>query len=375
MHRVEQLVKLAEPVRENLPIRKIVHVDMDAFYASVEQRDRPELRGKPICVAGANHHGIVAAASYEARAFGVRGGMVAAEALELCPRLTFVPPRFDAYEEASAAIHRIFADYTPKIEPQMLDEAWLDVTDNLAGIPLATDLARQVRARIRAEVGIASSAGISYNKFLAKMATNLGKPDGQFVITPARGPAFVQGLAIETFHGIGQATAMKMQDLGIATGADLLATPYETLRQVFGKLGDYFYWLARGIDDRPVVHDAIRKSVGRELTLRPSVTNLAAAKLALDPMISEVWKEATDQGQFGRTATLRVRFADLSRISRNRSARQAFSSPGEFGQVVYGMLEQIFPIEQKIRLLGAAISGFEPQDRGEGSQLALWRED
>ena len=241
-------------------IRKIIHVDMDAFYASVEQRDDPALRGLPVAVGG-RQRGVVMAASYEARKFGVRSAMPSVTAKRLCPELVFVKPRFDVYKEVSQQIREIFLEYTPLVEPLSLDEAYLDVTTNLKNIPLASDIAREIRARIRERTGLTASAGVSYNKFLAKLASDYRKPDGQTVIPPAKGPAFVEALPVAKFHGVGPKTAEKMNRLGIQTGADLKAQTLEFLQQYFGSSGVYYYTIARGHDDRRVVPNRPRKSV------------------------------------------------------------------------------------------------------------------
>ncbi len=253
---------VVEPARR----RKIIHIDMDAFYASVEQRDNPELRGKPVAVGGSRERGVVAAASYEAREFGVRSAMPSVTARRKCPALIFVKPRFDVYRSVSHQIRAIFADYTPLIEPLSLDEAYLDVTENLKAMASATEIAERIRARIRSETGLTASAGVSYNKFLAKMASDERKPDGLFVITPRMGPTFVESLPIGKFHGIGPVTRDKMERLGIRYGADLRAQTLLFLQQQFGKAGPYYYALARGIDERPVCADRVRKSVGAETT-------------------------------------------------------------------------------------------------------------
>src|SRR5450755_1384273 len=227
--------------------RKIIHVDMDAFYASVEQRDNPELRGKPVAVGGSRERGVVAAASYEARKFGVHSAMPSVSAKRKCPDLIFVKPRFDAYKAVSVQIREIYAEHTPLIEPLSLDEAYLDVTENLQGIGTATEIAEHIRAKILAETSLTASAGVSYNKFLAKLASDHRKPDGLFVITPKMGPAFVEGLLVGKFHGVGPATTARMNRLGIETGLDLRAQTLSFLQQHFGKSGPYFYSIARGI--------------------------------------------------------------------------------------------------------------------------------
>jgi DNA polymerase-4 len=226
--------------------RKIIHVDMDAFYASVEQRDNPELRGKPVAVGGSAERGVVAAASYEARKFGVRSAMPSIAAKRQCPDLIFVNPRFEVYKAISRQIREIFAEHTPIIEPLSLDEAYLDVTENLQGVPLARDIALRIREKIKAETDLNASAGISYNKFLAKLASDHRKPNGQYVISPEMGPAFVEALPVGKFHGIGPATSTKMNALGIFTGMDMRKQTLEFMNANFGKAGTYYYWISRG---------------------------------------------------------------------------------------------------------------------------------
>src|SRR5437870_4342678 len=288
--------------------RKIIHIDMDAFYASVEQRDDPELRGKPVAVGGSRERGVVAAASYEARAFGVHSAMPSITAKRKCPDLIFVKPRFDAYKAISLQIREIFAGYTPIIEPLSLDEAYLDVTENLKGIPSATQIAEEIRAKIRAEIELTASAGVSYNKFLAKLASDHRKPDGLFVITPKMGPSFVETLPVRKFHGVGPATAKKMELLGIKTGLDLRAQTLDFLQQRFGKAGSYYYWVARGIDERPVRADRIRKSIGAENTFPDDLFSYEPARDALQEII-------------GRTVTLKVKFANFQVITRSRTGQ------------------------------------------------------
>jgi DNA polymerase-4 len=257
--------------------RKIIHVDMDAFYASVEQRDNPDLRGKPIAVGGSRERGVVAAASYEARKFGVRSAMPSVTAKRQCPDLIFVKPRFEVYKEISRHIRTIFAEHTEIIEPLSLDEAYLDVTENIQGIPVATEIATMIRAKILSETALTASAGVSYNKFLAKLASDHRKPNGQFVVTPRMGPSFVQDLPVGKFHGIGPATSAKMNGLGIFTGMDMRNQTLEFMTANFGKAGTYYYWISRGIDDRPVRANRIRKSVGAETTFFPGSRRLRCA--------------------------------------------------------------------------------------------------
>ena len=266
-----------------MTVRKIIHIDMDAFYASVEQRDNPSLRGQPVAVGHAAKRGVVAAASYEARKFGVRSAMPSTTALRQCPELVFVPPRFEVYRAVSEQIRGIFADYTPLVEPLSLDEAYLDVTENLRGIPTASATAKDIRARILADTGLTASAGISYNKFLAKLASDHRKPNGQFVITPEMGPDFIEELPVGKFHGIGPVTADKMKALGIHTGADLRDKSLAFLQQHFGKAGAWYFAIARGEDDRPVMPDRPRKSSGSETTFAEISPNQARSRLASGP--------------------------------------------------------------------------------------------
>jgi DNA polymerase-4 len=242
-----------------MPMRKIIHVDMDAFYASVEQRDNPELRGRPVAVGHGAKRGVVAAASYEARAFGVRSAMPSTTAMRQCAKLVFVPPRFDVYRAVSRQIHVIFAEYTALIEPLALDEAYLDVTENRRGLPTASVTAKEIRARILQDTGLTASAGVSYNKFLAKLASGQRKPNGQFVITPEMGADFIASLPVAKFHGVGPVTAARMQRLGIQTGADLRTKSLAFLQQHFGKSAAWYLGIANGQDDRPVVPDLHRR--------------------------------------------------------------------------------------------------------------------
>jgi DNA polymerase-4 len=336
--------------------RKIIHIDMDAFYASVEQRDNPELRGKPVAVGGSRERGVVAAASYEARKFGVHSAMPSITAKRKCPDLIFVNPRFDAYKAISLQIREIFAEYTSLIEPLSLDEAYLDVTENLNGIISATRIAEEIRARIRAETKLTASAGVSYNKFLAKLASDHRKPDGLFVITPAMGPAFVETLPVRKFHGVGPATAAKMGRLGIETGLDLKAQTLAFLQQNFGKAGPYYYWVARGVDERPVRADRIRKSVGVENTFAVDLFTYEDARDALREIGDKVWGYCQDSGLRGRTVTLKVKFANFRQITRSRTGQTQIKTRDELEQLGNALLEPLFPVVKGIRLLGVSLS-------------------
>ncbi|MCW0233004.1 MAG: DNA polymerase IV [Ferrovibrio sp.] len=347
-------------------IRKIIHIDMDAFYASVEQRDNPDLRGKPVAVGGSRERGVVAAASYEARKFGVRSAMPSVTARRKCPELIFARPRFDVYRQVSQQIREIFAEYTPLIEPLSLDEAYLDVTENLKGIDSATQIAEEIRAKIRAVTHLTASAGVSYNKFLAKLASDHRKPDGLFVITPKMGPGFVEDLPVGRFHGIGPATSARMNRLGIETGRDLRAQPLPFLQQHFGKSGTHYYWIARGIDERRVRPDRIRKSVGAENTFSDDLFNSGEAEIELQPIIAKVWRYCEKAGIRGRTVTLKVKYADFQQITRSRTLPQPVASEAEIAETVETLMQPLFPVTRGIRLLGVTLSSLgEEAEAGE----------
>ncbi|WP_407160179.1 DNA polymerase IV [Bradyrhizobium sp. STM 3557] len=351
---------MAEPDPERgasaAPHRKIIHIDMDAFYASVEQRDNPELRGKPVAVGGSAERGAVAAASYEARRFGVRSAMPSVTAKRQCPDLIFVKPRFEVYKEISRQIRHIFAEHTAIIEPLSLDEAYLDVTENLQGIPLARDIALRIREKIKAETGLNASAGISYNKFLAKLASDHRKPNGQFVISPEMGPAFVESLPVGKFHGIGPATSAKMNQLGIFTGLDMRKQALEFMCANFGKAGAYYYWISRAVDERPVRANRIRKSVGAENTFRTDLAELDAMIAELEPLIDKVWRHCESVGSRGRTVTLKIKFADFEIITRSRSVSTAVADRDDLARLAIGLLENAMPLPKAVRLLGVSLS-------------------
>ncbi|QRI62498.1 DNA polymerase IV [Shinella sp. PSBB067] len=351
--------------------RKIIHVDMDAFYASVEQRDNPELRGKPVAVGGSAARGVVAAASYEARAFGVRSALPSVTAKRRCPDLIFVPPRFDVYRAVSAQIREIFSEHTDLIEPLSLDEAYLDVTDNKQGIPVATEIASLIRARIKDVTGLNASAGISYCKFLAKMASDLNKPNGQAVITPKNGPAFVEALAVKKFHGVGPATAAKMERLGILTGADLQAKSLSWLQEHFGKSGAWYYNISRGIDNRTVQPDRPRKSVGAEDTFMVDIVDLNAARAEITSLAAKVWRHCESKGLHGRTVTLKVKYADFQIITRSRTAATPIGTLDDLEAITQSLLEPLFPTPKGVRLLGVTLSSFIDDEGTETDQLEL----
>jgi DNA polymerase-4 len=349
--------------------RKIIHIDMDAFYASVEQRDSPELRGKPVAVGGAQARGVVAAASYEARKFGVHSAMPSITAKRKCPDLIFVAPRFDAYKAISRQIRQIFAEYTPIIEPLSLDEAYLDVTENLKGIASATIIAEEIRGRIRAETQLTASAGVSYNKFLAKLASDYRKPDGLFVITPDMGPEFVQTLPVRRFHGVGPATAAKMERLGIKTGLDLSRQTLALLQQHFGKVGSYYYWAARGIDERPVRANRTRKSVGAESTFPADLFTYEVARDELRQVVDKVWRYCESSGVRGRTVTLKVKFANFRQITRSRTGQTQIGTRRELEELGNELLAPLFPVARGIRLLGISLSSLVAEGAEQDHEL------
>jgi len=348
-------------------LRKVIHIDMDAFFASVEQRDNPELRGRPVAVGHSAARGVVAAASYEARVFGVRSAMPSVRAVRLCPDLVFCPPRFEAYKAVSRQIRAIFLDYTPHVEPLSLDEAYLDVTDDLRGIGSATRIAELIRARIRGETGLTASAGVSYNKFLAKLASDQNKPDGLCVIRPGEGTAFVARLPVKRFHGVGPRGAEKMAALGIETGADLVQHDLAFLRAHFGSQADYLYRAARGIDLRRVRADRPRKSVGGERTFERDIGSGPALREALERIIGIVWERIERSGAKGRTVTLKLKDAEFRTITRARSLASPVPDEQAFAEAARTLLDAVLPLPQPIRLMGLTLSALE----GEGAAPAV----
>jgi DNA polymerase IV len=340
-------------------LRKIIHVDMDAFFASVEQRDNPDLRGKPVAVGGSSSRGVVAAASYEARVFGVRSAMPSVTAKRLCPDLIFCKGRFDVYKEVSAQIRAIFRDYTPHVEPLSIDEAFLDVTEDLKGIGSATIIAQEIRRRIREQTQLTASAGVSYNKFLAKLASDQNKPDGLCVIRPGQGAAFVQTLPIRRFHGVGPKGAEKMARLGIETGADLAAKDLPWLRAHFGSFADYLYRAARGIDLRPVRANRIRKSVGGERTFSEDISSGPALRETLENIIEIVWESIERTQAKGRTVTLKMKYTDFQIMTRAKSLSGAVADKAEFAELARTLLDEALPLPLPIRLMGLTLSNLE----------------
>ncbi len=343
-------------------LRKIIHVDMDAFYASVEQRDEPSLRGKPVAVGGEGPRGVLTTCSYEARKFGCRSAMPSVTARRLCPQLIFRPPRFAVYTAISHQIREIFLDYTPHVEPLSLDEAFLDVTEDLKGIGSATRIAELIRARIKAETGLTASAGVSYNKFLAKLASDQNKPDGLCVIRPGEGARFVAALPVRRFFGIGPKGAERMAALGIETGADLKDKDIYFLRRHFGSQADYLYRAARGIDLRRVKANRPRKSLGAERTLDKDISSGSALREVLERIIALTWTRIEKAEARGRTVTLKLKHKDFTNLTRARSLARPLASQAELARIGHELLDEVLPLAQPVRLVGLILSALEEDE-------------
>jgi DNA polymerase-4 len=344
---------------------------MDAFYASVEQRDDPALRAKPIAVGGGGMRGVVAAASYEARRYGVRSAMPSVTAQRLCPGLIFVKHRFDVYKEVSSQIRAIFHEYTDLVEPLSLDEAYLDVTDPKLGPPSATLIARDIRAKILERTQLTASAGISYCKFLAKVASDINKPNGMKVILPDEALDFIAELPIEKFHGIGKVTADKMRRMGIRTGEDIRGLSEIQLVRRFGKAGRYYYRIVRGIDERPVNPNRIRKSVGAERTYSANVRELSVMKEKLAFLTEKVFEYMHRTQNFGRTVTIKMKTPKFQIHTRSRSHNSEIRKLGELRRVVFALLEENIAEVGEVRLLGMSVSNLEREQETEGVQLLI----
>jgi len=355
---------------ESPPLRKIIHVDMDAFYASVEQRDNPELKGKPVAVGG-GHRGVVAAASYEARKFGIRSAMPSVTARRRCADLIFVKPRFDVYRAVSQQIRAIFADYTDLIEPLSLDEAYLDVTGDRLGLGSARAIAEDIRRRIREETQLTASAGVSYCKFIAKLASDHRKPDGLCVITPDKGPAFVASLPVARFHGVGPVTARKMASLGIVTGADLQAWTEPQLQAHFGSSAGWYWRICRGIDHREVKPDRPYKSVSAERTFDEDLRDPERLAAELDRIAGYAWARIARADVAGRTVTLKVKYADFTNITRSRSFAAPVPDEAAFAQAGQGLLAALHPLPKGIRLLGLGLHNLSEGEEAAPQQLGL----
>ena len=352
------------------PNRKIIHVDMDAFYASVEQRDNPELRGRPVAVGG-QHRGVVMAASYEARKFGIRSAMPSVTAKRRCPELIFVKTRFDVYRAVSQQIRAIFLDYTDLVEPLSLDEAYLDVTEDRHGLGSARAIAEDIRRRIREETGLTASAGVSYCKFIAKLASDHRKPDGLCVITPERGAEFVASLPVARFHGVGPVTAQKMERLGIHTGADLQEWSLPALQAKFGSSADWYWRICRGIDEREVKPDRPYKSVSAERTFDEDQRDPDRLAEELDRISGYAWARVKRAEVAGRTVTLKVKFADFTIITRSKSFTSNVPDQETFAATGQALLTALHPLPKGIRLLGLGLHNLSEEPSSGPAQLGL----
>ncbi len=339
--------------------RKIIHVDMDAFFASVEQRDYPEYKGKPLIVGGKpNSRGVVAACSYEARKYGIHSAMPCSRAYRLCPQALFVPPRFDAYREVSNQIRDIFWRYASEVEPLSLDEAYLDVTYTEAFNGSATLIAQAIKREILLETRLTASAGVSYNKFLAKIASDMDKPNGLYVIRPEQGEAFVADLPVGKFHGVGPATETKMHNLGIHTGKDLREKSLSELTERFGKAGQYYFNIARAIDDRPVRSQRIRKSLGKETTFAEDIHSIPELTAKLLDLAERVFESLDKQQLKARTVTVKVKYADFQQVTRAHSAEHIIKLT-DLKKIIPLLLEKTEAGHKPVRLVGLSMSGFD----------------
>jgi DNA polymerase-4 len=343
---------------------------MDAFYASVEQRDDPSLQGKPVAVGG-GHRGVVTAASYEARPYGVRSAMPSVTAKRRCPELIFVKPRFDVYRSGSQQIRAIFCDYTDLVEPLSLDEAYLDVTEDRLGLGSARAIAEDIRRRIRAETGLTASAGVSYCKFIAKLASDHRKPDGLCVITPEKGPDFVASLPVARFHGIGPVTARKMEQLGIVTGADLREWSMAALQSRFGSSADWYWRICRGIDEREVKPDRPYKSVSAERTFDEDLRDPGRLAAELERIAGYAWDRIERAEVAGRTVTLKVKYGDFTLITRSKSFAAPVPDIAAFAEAGKALLDALHPLPKGIRLLGLGLHNLCEIGQNEPAQLGL----
>lgn len=344
---------------------------MDAFFASIEQRDHPEYMGKPVAVGGASKRGVVAAASYEARKFGVRSALPSVTAQKLCPDLIFVKPRFDVYKKVSEQIRNVFFEYTDLVEPLSLDEAYLDVTENKTHIVSAIKIAREIKEKIKQETELTASAGVSMNKFLAKIASDQDKPDGLFVILPEEAEKFVEKLPIEKFFGIGKVTARKMHEMGINNGLDLKKLDKATMLNYFGKVGNYYYNIARAHDPRQVNPHRIRKSIGAERTFESDYLDQEEIELAIDQIAEILLERIRKSKSVGKTVTLKVKFADFAQITRSRTLQHNIEHTEEISLIGRELISTLFPLKKGVRLLGLTLSNLDSKDEHQPRQLTI----
>jgi DNA polymerase-4 len=354
-------------------VRKIIHVDMDAFYAAIEQRDNPSLKGKPIAVGGSpDGRGVVATASYEARKFGVHSAMSSRRAAQLCDHLMFVRPRFDVYKDVSNAIRSIFRRYTDIVEPLSLDEAYLDVTTDKMGVDSAIDVAKRIKEEIRNEVNLTASAGVSVNKFLAKIASDMNKPDGLTFIGPSKVIPFMESLPVEKFFGVGKVTAARMKKLGLHTGLDIKKLSEQQLTNHFGKAGKFYYRIVRGIDDRAVQPHRQVKSISAEDTFPYDLSDHEEIFDGLDRVAQILYERLQRKSQWGRTLTLKVKYHDFKQVTRRHTSDENFMTLESIQQTARRLMNALLEPGVRIRLLGIGLSGFEENDPVEsGAQLDL----
>ncbi len=356
---------------ESTSLRKIIHIDMDAFYASVEQRDNPSLRGKPVAVGSSRQRGVVVAASYESRLYGVHSAMPSVTAARKCPELIFVKPRFEVYHQVSEQIREIFYHYTDLVEPLSLDEAYLDVTHNKQSVPLATEIAEKIRTEIWQQLNLTASAGISYNKFLAKIASDCNKPNGQYLIHPQHALAFIDQLPIHKFFGIGKVTSVRLLQMGIANGADLRRQELADLIKWFGKNGIYYYHIVRGNDDREVTPDRQRKSISTESTFETDLKDSEEIQEQVRLIAEELLLRTQKKNIFGRTLTLKVKYADFHQITRSRSPGCCIRDGETLLKLARALTTEVLPTTLNIRLLGLGISNLNELGNTIGVQLTL----
>ncbi|MDP4204948.1 MAG: DNA polymerase IV [Bacteroidota bacterium] len=352
--------------------RKIIHIDMDAFFASIEQRDNPSLRGKPIAVGSPDPRGVVATASYEARKYGIHSAMASQLAKKKCPGLIFVKPHFDVYKEVSRQIQSIFSEYTDLVEPLSLDEAFLDVTYHKKGRPSATLIALEIKQRILDTTKLTASAGVSFNKFLAKVASDIKKPNGIFVVTPADANTFISNLEIEKFFGVGKVTAEKFHRIGIRTGQDLQKLERMDLIRLFGKTGNYYYDIARGIDNRPVNPTYIRKSIGTEETFDQDFSDLTTLNGKLNEIGEELWVRMDKRKTFGKTLTLKIKYADFEQNTRSKTFQSFITQKEQMKSTAMELLlnckNELF---RGVRLLGLTFSNLNTESTDDAIQLTI----
>lgn len=349
-------------MEKKFPIRKIIHVDMDAFYASVEQLDNPELRGKPIAVGGSSIRGVVSAASYEARKYGVRSAMSGVAARRVCPGLIFVKPRFERYKEISSAIRKVFFEYTDLVEPLSLDEAYLDVTENKKGNPSATLIAKEIRQKIKERTGLNASAGVSINKFIAKVASDYNKPNGQKTVPPEEVHAFLETLDIKKFYGVGKVTKEKMYRLGIFTGKDLKERSLEFLETHFGKSGRYYYYIVRGLHNSEVTSSHTRKSLAAERTFNENISSELFMLERLEDIAEEVERRLKKSNVAGRTLTLKIKYSDFTLQTRSKTLPFYISNKELLMEHVKDLLFQSI-MKDSVRLLGISISNLNNEEK------------